>query len=330
MKNFVAVFLFLLAVNVLVPVAYRKLYPINGENNYITPTATPRPQADLPPQSSEKVILYDNAGGEFLQLDLKDYLIGAAACEMPALYEEQALKAQMIAIHSYYKYCRENPDYLENGYITVDSSKLSGYRDKTKLMEFWGMNFYDYYAKFTRCADEVANMTLTYNGQTALTPYFAVSRGKTANSREVWGRSLEYLVSADSSFDGISDDYMQIKEYKTNEMYAILKSTFPGLGIKEWEPEEWFGEIVYYDSGYAEHITIDGDKISGEEFRKALNLPSSCVMVFYEDEVFSIATKGYGHGVGLSQFGANQLSQQGYSYKEILAHYYPGTTINTI
>lgn len=326
MKNFVIIFIFLLAVNLLVPVGYAKIYTRLDKID----TGEKTEEYVQPRTSDETVVLFDKSTDSLIEVELVDYLVGAAACEMPALYEAEAIKAQMIAIHSYYRYCLDHPEYLDGGYITVNEEKMLGYTSKTRLTEYWGMSFYDYYNKFLRCANEICDEILTYDGQAALTTYYAVSCGKTCSSRDLWGQELEYLTSVDSSFDAVSDNYLKIKEFEVNELYTVLKSTFPFLEITEGEPEKWFGDIIYLDSGYAKYVPVGIDKIPGDQFRDALGLPSSCVMVFLEDDVFSVATKGYGHGVGMSQFGANQLSQQGKNYKEILLHYYPNTVLKEI
>ncbi len=326
MKKFAAVFVFLLFINIITPIVYCRLYTKVEEK---MPEQSEF-QTEIPSQYiNEKIVLFDKSAGSLIELSLQDYLIGAAACEMPASYEAEAIKAQMIAIHSYYNYCTRNPEYIDNGYITVDEANMQGYASTTRLQQYWGINYYDYYNKFLRCANEVSNMILTYNDEPALTSYYAVSCGKTRTSEERWGQSLPYLTVVDSSFDAVSDNYLQMNSFTISEMYTILKSTFPFLEISEETPEKWFGNIIYNESGYARFVTVGVDSIPGDQFRDALHLPSSCVMVFFEDDMFSIATKGYGHGVGMSQFGANQLSQQDKNYSEILRHYYPGTVLTT-
>ncbi|MBQ8603934.1 MAG: SpoIID/LytB domain-containing protein [Oscillospiraceae bacterium] len=326
MKNFAAVFIFLLFINVITPVAYCRIYSQFDGGMETAPATSPAPDRQ---QSTDIITLFDKSTGGLIQLSLTDYLVGAAACEMPASYEAEAIKAQMIAIHSYYDYCQEHPEYIENGYITVEEASMKGYASPSRLQQYWGINYYDYYNKFLRCANEVSNMILTYREQPALTTYYAVSCGKTQSSKEQWGQELPYLTVVDSSFDGVSDDYLQMNSFTVNEMYAVLKSSFPFLEISEETPEQWFGDIIYSESGYAKFVPVGIDNIPGDQFRDALHLPSSCVIVFFEDGMFSVATKGYGHGVGMSQFGANQLSQQGKKYNEILSHYYPGTTLTT-
>ena len=326
MKKIIGLYVFLIIVNLTVPVFYSRVYsqlPIQLQDNNSTPPATTV-------ENSQSVQLYDMGTDTVLELKLKDYLIGAAACEMPALYEENAIKAQMVAIHSYYLYCMENPDQLEKGYIEVNEQKLKGYASATRLMEFWGMDYYDYYAKFERCAGRVIDQIITYDDKPAMAVYHAVSCGKTADSKDVWGQAVPYLVSVDSTQDQISDDYMKIKEFSKDVMHSQLRINYPNIAIDEEQPQQWFGEVIYTQSGYASFVTVGGDLVPAGQLRDVLGLPSACMMIFYEDDKFSIATKGYGHGVGLSQFGANQMSASGSDYKEILAHYYPGTVLKTI
>ncbi len=324
MKKVIGLFIFIAVINLAVPMLYCKVYShllTEKQENSVSPGET---------DTTEKAVVFDTATASLLELNMKDYLIGAAACEMPALYEENAIKAQMVAIHSYYLYCRQNPDMLENGYIQVDEKNLKGYASPTRLMEFWGMGYYDYYAKFERCADEVLDKIITYNGQPAMAVYHAVSCGKTADSKEVWGESIPYLISVDSISDQISDNYLKTKEFSKDTMHSLLKINYPNIHISEETPENWFGDIVYAESGYASFVNIGGDMVPASQIRDVLGLQSACMMIFYENETFTVATKGYGHGVGLSQHGANQMSSQGKDYTEILSHYYPGTSITNL
>ena len=291
MKKFLAIYIFLIAVNLAVPFAYSKIYGKGKE------PATESGQTDNSRENRQTVFLYDLEKEKVTEIPLLDYLIGCAACEMPASYEENAIKAQMIAAHSYYLYCKENPGSIETDYITFNESNMQTWRSKETLNRYWGTSYYDYYEKFTRCANRVINSVVTYGGQPALTSYFAMSRGKTESSENRWGKALPYLVSVESPYDVLSEDNIK---------------------------------ITYFDSGYAQYVTIGIDKVPADQLRDCLKLQSTCVMFFYEDGKFSAVTKGYGHGVGLSQYGANQMSQNGSDYKEILSHYYPGTEITEI
>lgn len=324
MKNFIGVFIFLLIVNFAVPVVYHRVYSsLPPADIYIENTQNTT-------KENRYVTLMDSNTKQILEIPLKDYLIGAAACEMPALYNEEAIKAQMVAAHSYYLYAEKHPDWLEKGYITVDTKNMKGFADSNRLQEYWQMDYYTYYEKFEKCAEEVMDMVVTYDGQPALTSYYAVSCGKTADSKDVWGQELPYLVSVDSSQDQISESYVKVTEIPKDNMYSLLRINYPNIDIDNLDAEQWFGDIIYTESGYASYVTVGSDLVPAVQIRDVMKLPSTCLMIFYEDEIFSIATKGYGHGVGLSQFGANSMATQGKNYKDILSHYFPGTKVEKL
>lgn len=327
MKKFITVFIVLLLINTMVPVVYYKLYYSN--TTIPTPKATPFPSNNSlldteKPIDNSKVKIYNLNSKELEEIPLMDFLVGAAACEMPASYEGEAIKAQMIAIHSYYLYLQQTSSPKQ---YTYNEPLMQGYAGKQQLQQFWGMNFNDYYQKYLRCADEVKDIIATYDGKSAMTTYFAVSCGKTQSSQDEWGEKLEYLVSCDSSFDAVSEKYLQVKEFTVQQMYDRLMSGFSGFELDVEKPAEWFGDITYNEAGYVTDVMVKKAKLKGTDLRKNLELSSSCFMIFFEDNKFSIATKGYGHGVGMSQFGANQLSQQGKNYSDILKYYYNGISL---
>ncbi|MEG2929913.1 MAG: SpoIID/LytB domain-containing protein, partial [Oscillospiraceae bacterium] len=280
--------------------------------------------------TTDKFELYNLETQELEEIDLLSFLVGSAACEMPVSYETQAIKAQMIACHSYYLYCKKNGMPHDSLNLSFNEKQMQKYAGKERLRSFWGMGFDDNYQKFLRCANEVKDIVALYDGEPALTPYYAVSCGKTQSSENEWGQALSYLVPVESPLDGVSDDYLKVRTFTVQEMYDRLMVNFSGFELNIEKPEEWFDDIIYNESGYVTAVQLDKAKISGQNFRKFFELPSACFMIFLEDGNFSIATKGYGHGVGMSQFGANQLSQSGKTYEEILKYYYTGITLKAL
>ena len=342
MKNFVLVFALLLSINIFTPVIYYNMCYSDGQadNNLISESTenffeninnsdnTEDSNSFFNPDSS--YMLYNLETHELEKMDLISFLVGSAACEMPASYEMEAIKAQMIACHSYYLYCKQNGVPHDDLNLSFDERYMQKYASKERLQEYWGMGFDDNYQKFLRCANEVKNMIVTYNGEAALTTYYAVSCGTTQTSDAEWGTELEYLTAVESPNDVLSDNYLKVKSFSVQEMYDRFMTSFSGIQLDLETPDSWFGEIVYNKSGYIDTVEVGGVKILGRDFRKYFELHSSCFMVFFEDGQFSIATKGYGHGVGMSQFGANQMSQQGKNFKDILAHYFPHTQIENM
>lgn len=337
MKNFIAVFIFLFCVNIFVPVLYYQIYYSDNtdfSSDYIAENIyenqTDKNITEKYTGTGDTYDLYNLETQEMCTMDRLSFLVGCAACEMPASYEEDAIKAQMIACHSYYLYCTENGVPDEDLNLSFNEKYMQKYASKQRLQEYWGMSFNEYYEKFLRCAKEVSNIIVTYDNSPALTSYYAVSCGKTQTSENEWGTALPYLKCVDSAEDALSNDYLKVNVFSVQDMHDRFMTTFTGFELSTENPEDWFGETVYNESGYVTTVEVADIKITGREFRKCFDLPSACFMVFFDDGEFSVATKGYGHGVGLSQFGANSMAENGKNYVEILQHYFPDTDLARI
>ena len=328
MKNFLFVFVFLVAVNLAVPAVYHGIYNAEGDGQAEAETGDPLVQQEN--DSKTEYVLYNLETNELEYMDLVDFLVGSAACEVPASYEREAIKAQMVACHSYYLYCKKNGVPHDDLNLSFDKRYMSKWADKERLKEYWGLTFDENYHKFLSCADEVKDIIVTYDGSVALTPYFAVSCGVTQKSSDEWGTDLPYLTNVKSEEDVVSEDYLKVRTFSVQEMYDRLMTGFAGFELDIEHPEEWFGGIEYNDAGYVSTVQVKNVKIQGRDFRRYMELASSCFMIFLEDDTFSVATKGYGHGVGMSQFGANRLSQQGKTCSDILQYYFPGTKLDKI
>ena len=173
--------------------------------------------------------------------------------------------------------------------------------------------------------DSVLTDVLYYGSAPAGASYFAISNGMTEASENVWGTALPYLVAVDSSTDLNADNYLYTVQFTTEQMQQALG----GLGLLPdlAAPASWFGEAALPPSGYVASLPVCGQSVTGPALRKALGLRSACFTVQYQEGSFLLTTKGYGHGVGLSQWGAKALAEQGQSAEEILAHYFPGTEL---
>ena len=256
----------------------------------------------------------------------RDYLIGAAAAEMPLTWPDEALKAQIVAAHSYALYCRDHASAANGSWLSADPARRQGYLTDAVLHSYWGTDYEANYARLSALVDAVLSDVLCYGGAAAGTSYFAISNGRTEASENVWGSALPYLVPVDSSTDLSADNYEVTLTLSAPQVQQLLSS---GLGIAadSAAPERWFGETTLTASGYAASLPVCGQTVSGTALRRALGLRSACFTIRYQDGSFLITTKGYGHGVGLSQWGAKALAEQGWTYEVILAHYFPGTQL---
>ena len=261
-----------------------------------------------------------------LELSRREYLIGAVAAEMPVSWPDEALKAQAVAAHGYALYCRDHaaPDSI--GWLTADPARRQGCLTDPVLRSYWGTAYETNYARLAALVDEVEHTVLLCDGAPACASYFAISNGRTETSENVWGTALPYLVSVDSSTDLAADHYeyaLTLSAQQTAQQLAAL-----GLTADLAAPEQWFGTPEYTAAGYVAALPVCGQRITGTALRQALGLRSTCFTVRYESGAFCFTTKGYGHGVGLSQWGAKALAEQGQNFADILAHYYPGTSLS--
>lgn len=282
------------------------------------------PEEETAPE--ETVLLRDSSTGQNFTLTLREYLIGAVASEMPVSWPDEALKAQTVACHSYLLYCRDHRASGDDPWRTVDPARRQGCMTEAVLRSYWGTAYDSNYARMAGLVDAVMDKILYYGGAPAGTSYFAISNGRTESSENVWGAALPYLVPVESDSDRNADNYQYTVRFSPDQMRNALTSQL-GINPGDQPPAEWFGGVTTTSSGYIASMSVCGQAVRGTDFRSALGLRSACFTVTWQDGGFTVTTLGYGHGVGLSQWGAKALAEAGQSWDAILAHYFPGTSL---
>lgn len=280
--------------------------------------------APLTVEDADVFLVEDESTGEVRQVARRDYLIGAVAAEMPISWPDEALKAQAVAAHSYALYCRDNSPKASGAWISADPARRQGYLTAEVLRSYWGTDYEANYARLSALVAEVETKVLCYGGAPAAASYFAISNGRTEASENVWSASLPYLISVESLTDASAPNYEYTVSFTPEQVSAALAGQL-GITANLSASESWFGAAALTEAGYVAAIDVCGQSVTGPELRSALGLRSACFEVQYSAGSFNITTKGYGHGVGLSQWGAKALAGQGSTYAEILAHYFPGT-----
>lgn len=245
---------------------------------------------------------------------------------MPVSWPDEALKAQAIAAHSYLLYCRDHSTQPEQGWLSVDPARRQGCLTEPVLRSYWGTAYDANYARLSALVDQVTTKVLYYEDAPAGTSYFAISNGRTEASENVWGAPLPYLVPVDSATDQTAENFTYTITLTADQMQAALTETL-GLAPDGTPPERWFGQPTLTASGYVASIPLWGQSVTGPALRRSLGLRSACFAIEWGDGNFTVTTQGYGHGVGLSQWGAKALAEQGASCQEILAHYFPHTEL---
>ena len=254
--------------------------------------------------------------GRVVSLELEDYVTGVVGAEMPALFSSEALKAQSVIARTYALKANSV------GRVLSDNESTQSYKDNGELASLWGDNYSSYYSKIKDAVNSTSGVYLTYNGQFIEAVYHSTSNGRTENSSNVWGNYYPYLVSVDSVYDNINPSFSISKSFSYSELSSKL-----GFGVNG---DSEFNILDYTSGGRVNNISIDGHLFSGVSFRSMLGLRSADFDIVKNDDGVVITTRGYGHGVGMSQYGANGMAKAGYSYRDILLHYYPGVSLEQL
>lgn len=286
---------------------------------------------DAPSYTGEPYKVLDVSTGEVLEVDEKTYVVGAVCAEMPATFETDALKAQAVAAHTYAERqrIRERSDptpELCGADFSNDTSKYQGYFTKNQAMQYYGDNFDIYYDKIDDAVNDVLPYIITYGDEPIISAFHSMSSGKTESAENAWGTAVDYLVPVDSSYDTSAPRYLEEVRYEKEQLRQILVEKFSGITLGE-DFTSWININSVSDSGTVLSAMVGDFKVSGNDIREALGLRSACFDVTYDGETVIIKTRGFGHGVGMSQYGANAMASDGKNWREILEHYYPDCQI---
>lgn len=276
-------------------------------------------------------LVLDTSTGEVLTVPVREYVIGALCAEMPISFEPEALKAQAVAAHTYAErqaaVSEAYPDdSLQGAHFSNDSSRYQAYYTEAQLQEVFGERYEACYAKAAAAVDAVLGEILTYEEQPIIAAFHAMSGGMTESAAHVWGTEVAYLTSVESLSDTEAPLYEQTVEIPAEEAAEKLAAAHTGLELGE-DGSSWFTDAQVSEAGTVLQMTVGRSIFTGQELREIFGLRSAVFEVAYADGVFTFTTRGYGHGVGMSQYGANAMAKDGKDYREILAYYYPGAEL---
>lgn len=283
-------------------------------------------KAPAPQEQGETVTLYRHESGRLETLPLTDYLWGVLAGEMPASYPAEALKAQVVASYSYLKHRMETvaahpaTDFGHEGDVCDDPDHCKAYLSPAEAALKWGEDWLESAEPALRAAVEaVEGRVLTYEGKAANTVFHAVSGGRTEAAADVWGAEVPYLRSVDSHWDVEAAGFgstvtVPLTEFCEKVGSATRDSVSPGA-------------VTLTEGGSVAKMVLGDRTFTGRELRSLFGLRSTRFTLTLTDEEAVFSVRGYGHQVGMSQYGASVLASEGYGYDEILEYYYPGTTL---
>ena len=256
-----------------------------------------------------------NIDDEVNEIDLEDYVIGVVSCEMPASFDYEALKAMSVAARTFALYKIKT----NNNYVLSSTTKDQCYITVEKMKKNWKEDFDKNYNIIKNAVMDTKNQYMTYDGNVIISFYFSISNGYTENCENVFYQKLDYLKSVDSSWD---KDY----SFKEKTINIKINDFLDKLNIND--NKIYNISIDRSKTGRINNITINNNQYKGTKFRSLLGLRSTDFNIEIKDNIVYITTKGYGHGVGMSQYGANSMAKKGYKYDEILKYYYTDVQIN--
>jgi len=317
--------LFALIMGILLPalmfrIAEKIIGPIRqeitpGESTEATETGK---EPDIPPGNKYNVLV-QMADGTVKEMNMDTYIVGVVLGEMPADFETEALKAQAVVARTYaWKRSTTGKKHI-NGVVCTDAACCQAYRQPADFLAAGGTQ--TALNKVISAVSGTEGLVLTYRGALIEATYFSCSGGRTEDAVAIWGTDVPYLQAVDSPGEENAAHYTDLEEFSSTELARLL-------GIQpKGSPSSWLGSITYTDGGGVDTIKIGGYDFKGTAVRQKLGLRSTAFTIIAVGDTFLITTKGFGHRVGMSQYGADAMAVRGCGFQEILAHYYPGTCL---
>ena len=254
----------------------------------------------------EDFVTCARSDGSVSQIEIEEYVKGVVAGEMPLSFELEALKAQAVVARTFV--------YSRNLKVSDDTSSQV-YLDEAMRLERWGEQYEYYENKLNQVINDTKSQVLLHNNQYISALYFSSSNGKTENNEDYFeGSPVSYLRSVSSNYEEPLIEYEIVS-------YDQLVDAFGSSDLQI---------LNYTQGGRVNEIKIGDTIYTGREIREQLHLNSTSFAIKYVDEGVSFTTYGFGHGVGMSQYGAQGMAKAGKTYQEILSHYYQGVTISKV
>lgn len=264
---------------------------------------------------------------EIMALDV--YLQGVVRGEMPASFELEALKAQAAAerTYIYYQLAAGRKEAHPNADVCTDPSCCNAWLSEEAAREKWGGDFDGWESRIEEAVATTDGQVALYDGQPILAVFHSSSAGKTAGAGDVWSGDMPYLRSVDSpEGEETVPNYYSAAEFTAAEAKALLAQAHPELTFSGG-PDKWFGAVEKDESGRVGTVEVCGAPLRGVEVRRIFSLRSACFTIDAAADRVTFRVTGYGHGVGMSQYGANELARQGRTWQEILLWYYADIAI---
>ncbi len=292
----------------------------------VVPSVSPTPHqvtGEIWDQGQIVCILMES--GETEEMTLNEYLWRVVAAEMPASFEKEALRAQAVCARTYTLWKMERGAH-EGADLCDSSACCQAYTTHAEAEARWGDLAQAYTERIAAAVEDTDGQVIVYEGKPIQAVFFSSSVASTEDAAAVWGNSLPYLVPVSSPEGEEVPNYHSTVILTAEELRTLVEQG--GMGVTlSGDPASWLSSVRYNASGRVAELAIGGVTVSGGAARTLFGLRSACFEVTEKDGIFTFSVTGYGHGVGMSQYGANAMAKAGSGWQEILEHYYTGITI---
>lgn len=260
--------------------------------------------------------------GSVVEMEMDTYLVGVVLAEMPASFEMEALKAQSVVARTYTQKAYETGGKHGDGSVCTQSSCCQAYITESDYLAKGGTQ--ENVEKVRTAVAATSGCVLTYEGALIEATYFSCSGGSTEDAAAVWGTDFPYLQAVSSPGEENASHYTDTVTFTAQEFQSAMGINLSG------SPQGWFGTVTYTEGGGVATMVIGGESYKGTELRSILGLRSTAFTISAGEDSITVTTKGYGHRVGMSQYGADAMAVAGSGYEEILTYYYQGTVLTQL
>lgn len=330
-KSTILFSILILILMIVAPIFIIKSMPAKANSEQVIQPTADEGIKTITLEGNQTIRVYITKEDRIEEIPIEEYVKSVVSGEMPASFSDEALKAQAVAARTYIASKRLRPCDISKGGDVCDTTHCQVYINKEIRLEKWESNANENWDKISKAVDGTKGMVLTYNNELVLYPqFFSTSSGMTENAVDVFSSAVPYLVSTESKGEEISPKFEAEFPFDINEFVNKINDKYPEASITTENLEGNIKILNRSDAGGIKEIRVGKAKVKGLDFRLTIGLSSTNFEYSITGNKIVFKCKGYGHGVGMSQWGANVMSKNGSNYNEILKHYYTGVDINNL